>query len=337
VFERYTEPARRALFFARYEASQLGSISIEPEHLLLGLLRERSGSFRRLVHQLPVDDIRREVEAKVKFKERTAVSVEIPFSADAKLVLQRTAEEADRLLNSHIGTEHLFLGVLSVEKTVAATILAGHGVTLGAMRAQLEELSRRARQPRPTSVDPVARLEPIRSLVEHLGREIKLEGDTRAALERVTRALGELHASLLSASGGEESASMTATFKPDDYTSVSPYLLVQGAQRVIDFLKQAFDAKELRRFDDPEGRIMHAEVRVDDTVVMMADAGGDWPAVPSMIHVYVPDVDVAYRRALEAGGESVQEPSQRGGDDPDRRGGVKDPAGNTWWISTQVA
>ncbi len=123
--------------------------------------------------------------------------------------------------------------------------------------------------------------------------------------------------------------------KPEGYSSVSPYLVVDGAQRVIEFLKQTFDATELRRYDKPDGSVMHAEVRIDDTVVMLGDGGEAWPAFPSFLHVYVPDVDAAYRRALAAGGVSVQEPQQREGD-PDRRGGVKDPAGNTWWISTQA-
>ena len=125
------------------------------------------------------------------------------------------------------------------------------------------------------------------------------------------------------------------SYKPAGYTSVSVYMVVQGAQRVIDFLKKAFGATELRRYDMPDGSIMHAEVRIDDTVVMIADAGGEWPAFPVWLHVYVPDVDASYRQALEAGGVSVQEP-QRKESDPDRRGGVKDPGGNTWWIATQV-
>jgi PhnB protein len=123
--------------------------------------------------------------------------------------------------------------------------------------------------------------------------------------------------------------------KPAGYSSVSPYLVVAGAQGVIDFLKQVFDATERRRYDMPDGTIMHAEVQVDDTVVMIADGGGAWPPFASWLHVYVPDVDATYRRALEAGGGSVQEPQQRDGD-PDRRCGVKDPGGNTWWIATQV-
>jgi len=128
---------------------------------------------------------------------------------------------------------------------------------------------------------------------------------------------------------------MSRTWKPDGYSTVSPYLVVAGAQRVIDFLKQAFGAAELRRYDNPDGSIMHAEVRIGDTVVMMGDAGGEWTAAPSSLHVYVEDVDATYQRALGAGGVAVQEP-QRKGNDPDRRGGVKDPAGNTWWVATQI-
>jgi PhnB protein len=128
---------------------------------------------------------------------------------------------------------------------------------------------------------------------------------------------------------------MSGQSKPQGYTSLSPYLVVHGAQKVIDFLKQTFGATELRRYDMPDGSIMHAELRVDDTVVMIADGGGEWPPFPSWLHVCVPDVDATYARALKAGGVSVQAPERKEGD-PDRRGGVKDPGGNTWWIATQV-
>jgi len=128
---------------------------------------------------------------------------------------------------------------------------------------------------------------------------------------------------------------MSPTWKPETYNSVSVYIMAERSQRVIDFLNRAFDGVNLRRFDDPNGRIMHAEVRVGDTVVMISDANATYPAFPVWLHVYVPDVDATYKKALAAGGVSVQEPTRREGD-PDRRGGVKDPAGNTWWISTQV-
>lgn len=127
---------------------------------------------------------------------------------------------------------------------------------------------------------------------------------------------------------------MDRGYKPEGYSSVAVYVMADGAQRVIDFLKKTFDAVELRRSERPDGSIMHAEVRVDDTVVMIADSAGASPAFPVWLHVYVPEVDATYERALAAGGTPVQEPEQK--DDPDRRGGVKDPAGNTWWIATQV-
>jgi len=128
---------------------------------------------------------------------------------------------------------------------------------------------------------------------------------------------------------------MTVTYKPENYNSVSVYIMAEHAQRVIDFLNRAFDGVNLRRFDATDGRIMHAEVRVGDTVVMISDANAAYPAFPAWLHVYVPDVDATYKKALAAGGVAVQEPTRREGD-PDRRGGVQDPAGNTWWISTQM-
>ncbi len=129
---------------------------------------------------------------------------------------------------------------------------------------------------------------------------------------------------------------MSPRYKPAGYTSVSPYLIVDGADATITFLKAAFDAVELRRFPDDAGKLMHAEVRIDDTVLMLADpAPPDWPAVPSYVHLYVPDVDATYRKALAAGGTSVQEPAQK--QDADKRGGVRDAGGTTWWIATQVA
>ncbi len=128
---------------------------------------------------------------------------------------------------------------------------------------------------------------------------------------------------------------MTSTsHKPTGYTTVSPYLIVSDANGTIEFLASVFDGVELRRFPDESGRLMHAEVRIDDTVVMLADSTEEWPPVPSLVHVYVPDVDQTYRRALAAGATSVQEPSQAG--DEDKRGGVKDAGGTTWWIATRV-
>ena len=127
---------------------------------------------------------------------------------------------------------------------------------------------------------------------------------------------------------------MSAAHTPEGYSTVSPYLILSGAAGTIDFLARVFGATELRRFPAESGGLMHAEVRIGDSVVMLADGAEGWPPVPAHVHVYVPDVDETYRRALEAGATSVQEPVQK--DDEDRRGGVKGPGGVTWWIATRV-
>ena len=142
MFERYTERARRVLFFARYEASQLGSVSIETEHLLLGLIREGKGLTSRIFQRshLSLESIRKEVEGRTVFREKVSTSVEIPFSGETKRVLQYAAEEADRLLHSYIGTEHLLLGILREERSVAASILMEKGMRLNTVRDDIVQL-----------------------------------------------------------------------------------------------------------------------------------------------------------------------------------------------------
>src|SRR3954452_20657370 len=142
MFERYTERARRVLFFARYEASQLGSISIETEHLLFGLIREGKGLTSRIFARshLSLESIRKEIEGRTVFREKVSTSVEIPFSAETKRVLQFAAEEADRLLHNYIGTEHLLLGILREERSVAATILMEKGMRLNTVREDIVAL-----------------------------------------------------------------------------------------------------------------------------------------------------------------------------------------------------
>lgn len=122
-------------------------------------------------------------------------------------------------------------------------------------------------------------------------------------------------------------------WKPDGYNQASPYLVVDGAAETIDFLINAFDAERLRHFAADDGRVLHAEVRIGDSVIMLADGNEGWPPIPAHVHIYLPDVDEVYERALEAGGESVQAPVRK--DDEDRRGGVRDPGGTTWWIATR--
>src|ERR1041385_5491912 len=142
MFERYTERARRVLFFARYEATQLGSTSIETEHLLLGLIREGKGLTSRIFARshLSLESIRKEIEGRTVFREKVSTSVEIPFSGETKRVLTFAAEEADRLLHTYIGTEHLLLGILREERSVAASILYEKGMRLASVREDIVQL-----------------------------------------------------------------------------------------------------------------------------------------------------------------------------------------------------
>ena len=119
---------------------------------------------------------------------------------------------------------------------------------------------------------------------------------------------------------------------PDGYHSITPYLVVQGAGKLIDFLKQAFDAQEIERLAAPGGTIGHAEVRIGDSIVMMGDAHDKQQPMSGAMYLYVNDVDATYKRALQAGAVSTMEPTDQFYGD--RSAGVKDPVGNQWWIAT---
>jgi PhnB protein len=127
---------------------------------------------------------------------------------------------------------------------------------------------------------------------------------------------------------------VSAPYKPSDHPSVSPYLLVAGAERTIDFLVHVLGGKLLFQMPGPDGRVMHAEVRLDDSVIMLADNPPGRPPAPSNVHIYVPDVDAAYHAAIAWGAVPVQEPVKKA--DPDKRGGVRDPGGTTWWLATKM-
>lgn len=124
------------------------------------------------------------------------------------------------------------------------------------------------------------------------------------------------------------------SWKPEDHNDVSPYLICDGAERTLTFLEAVFDARRGHRAEGPDGRIRHAEAQVGDSWVMVADGGEGFPPQSAHVHVYVPDVDAAYGRALQAGGVSIQAPVQK--DDEDRRAGVRGPGGVSWWIGTRV-
>ena len=148
MFERYTEKARRVIFFARYEASQFGSPYIETEHLLLGLLREDKALTNRFLRShASVESIRKQIEGHTTIREKVSTSVDLPLSNECKRVLAYAAEEAEKLSHKHIGTEHLLLGLLREEKCFAAEILHERGLRLSAIREELARSTQEKAQP----------------------------------------------------------------------------------------------------------------------------------------------------------------------------------------------
>lgn len=127
---------------------------------------------------------------------------------------------------------------------------------------------------------------------------------------------------------------MTVKPIPEEYHTVTPYLVVQGVSQLIDFMKQAFGAEDIQRHTLPDGRIRHAEVRIGDSRVMLGEAGSEFTVMPAMLHLYMEDVDAVYQRALRAGATPVREP--RDEFYGDRIAGVTDRCGNQWWIATHI-
>jgi ATP-dependent Clp protease ATP-binding subunit ClpC len=172
MFEKYTEKARRVIFFARYEASQFGSPTIETEHLLLGLIREDKNLTARFIPKAnaTIQDIRKEIEGRSLIRDKVSTSVDLPFSEECKRALNSAAEESDRLGHKHIGTEHILLGLLREERSVAAEILREHGFRARMIR---EELNRGATEKHvpSRSKEPLSLLEFSRDLTEAAGND----------------------------------------------------------------------------------------------------------------------------------------------------------------------
>jgi PhnB protein len=129
--------------------------------------------------------------------------------------------------------------------------------------------------------------------------------------------------------------SSATNYIPEGFHSLTPYLVCNGASRVLEFLKQAFGAVETFRMDRDDGTIGHASARLGDSMVEMADSAEEWKAMPAGLHLYVPRADEVYKRAVEAGGQSLYEP--RDMEYGDREGGIQDPSGNHWYIATHKA
>jgi PhnB protein len=125
---------------------------------------------------------------------------------------------------------------------------------------------------------------------------------------------------------------MAAKPIPAGYHAVTPYLVATGATKLADFLKQAFGAEETFRMPAPDGSIMHAEMKIGDSMIMLGEASEQWKPMPCALYLYVEDADAVYNRAIRSGATSIMEPADQFYGD--RQGGVKDPSGNSWWIAT---
>lgn len=172
MFEKYTEKARRVIFFARYEASQFGSPLIETEHLLLGLIREDKSLTARFLPRAnaTIQDIRKEIEGRTLVRDKVSTSVDLPFSEESKRVLNCAAEESERLAHRHIGTEHILIGLLREEKSVAASILREHGLRPGMIREELNHTLIEKHAPSRTK-EPLSLLEFSKDLTEAAGND----------------------------------------------------------------------------------------------------------------------------------------------------------------------
>jgi PhnB protein len=127
---------------------------------------------------------------------------------------------------------------------------------------------------------------------------------------------------------------MAETQPPEGYHSVQPYLIVKDATGLMDFMKAAFGATERMRMGPPDGGVMHAEMDVGDSVIMLSDATPQFGPMPATMVVYVDDCDRVYKQALAAGASSEREPADQFYGD--RTAGVNDAFGNKWWIHTHI-
>ena len=123
-------------------------------------------------------------------------------------------------------------------------------------------------------------------------------------------------------------------YKPENYNSVSPYFVVDDAPGLIDFIVKVFGAEEKNIYRSSDGQIVHAEFKIDDSILMLANANEHYPAMNVLTHIYVPNVDETWKKAMAVGCESINAPQERPGD-PNRRGTFKDASGNLWSVSTQ--
>lgn len=121
---------------------------------------------------------------------------------------------------------------------------------------------------------------------------------------------------------------------PEGFHTITPYFIVNDGVKFIDFVKKAFSAAENHRSTTPDGRIMHAQLKIGDSFIMMGQSTGEWRSMTCTMYMYVQDIDSVYNNALKAGGKTLREPTNEFYGD--RVCGIEDPFGNQWWIATHV-
>jgi ATP-dependent Clp protease ATP-binding subunit ClpC len=191
VFERYTENARRALFFARYEVTNVGATAIEPEHLLVGVACAAAGGAAHILERagLSAEVIRRELASQDAPVKTVPPSQEVPFTPATQRVLSLTAEEADALAHGYIGIEHLMLGLLRDNESRAAGLLERHGLSLSTLRTAVQTFSGGGDAP---TLDLVNEIEQMQASVDALGSLPADSGEARELRRRIRDRLEQL-------------------------------------------------------------------------------------------------------------------------------------------------
>jgi ATP-dependent Clp protease ATP-binding subunit ClpC len=270
MFERYTEKARRVIFFGRYEASQFGSPYIESEHLLLGLLREDKALSNRFFRShAAVESIRKQIEAQTPIREKVSTSIDLPLSNECKRVLAYAAEEAERLDHKHIGTEHLLLGLMREENCVAAQLLKKIGLQIDGVREEL--ISSPQPSAPPGAAESVPLPVPFRDLTQEatdglldpvVDRDVELE-----SIIEILGSRGKRNAILMGERGAGRTAIVEGLAQRIANGTVPAFLATKRLFLVKPELVAAW-AKDRRKLE-VLSNLIRAKVKTPDTILFM--------------------------------------------------------------------